>query len=129
VALNYFIDGSVEAACPPLRALLHIMAYGEFEGKTITDPAIRQLFTREALMESDWYQARLDAKARVDQALWARHVAYLEGFLTKPNYQGELRRLNVHERIAKARATLDHVKSPAYRESLVGMIGADPTLV
>ena len=26
VAENYFFDGSVDAACPPLRALLHIMA-------------------------------------------------------------------------------------------------------
>ena len=28
VALNYFEDGSVDAACPPLKALLHIMAHG-----------------------------------------------------------------------------------------------------
>ena len=33
VALNYFKDGSIDVACPPLKALLHIMAYGEFEGK------------------------------------------------------------------------------------------------
>ncbi len=26
VALNYFEDGSVEAACPPIKAMLHIMA-------------------------------------------------------------------------------------------------------
>ncbi len=38
VALNYFEDGSIDAACPPLKALLHIMAYGEFEGKIIHDP-------------------------------------------------------------------------------------------
>jgi hypothetical protein len=129
VALNYFTDGSVEAACPPLKALLHIMAYGEFEGKTITDPSIRALFTREALIESDWYQARLDAKVKVDQALWKRHVAYLESFLTKTNYQTELKRLKIHERIATAKSMLAHVNSPTYRASLVGMIGADPTLV
>jgi hypothetical protein len=34
VARLYFDDGSVDAACPPLRALLHIMAQGHFEGKT-----------------------------------------------------------------------------------------------
>ena len=83
VALNYFEDGSIDVACPPLKALLHIMAYGEFEGKSITDPAIRALFTREALIASDWYQARLDAKAGIDQALWKRHLAYLETFLTQ----------------------------------------------
>ena len=32
VALNYFEDGSVDSACPPLKALLHIMAHGEYEG-------------------------------------------------------------------------------------------------
>ncbi len=129
VALNYFEDGSIDFACPPLKALLHVMAYGEYEGKTITDPAIRVLFTRESLIASDWYQARLDAKATVDQALWKRHVAYLETFLTKPNYQGELKRLRIPERITRAKATLAHVSSAAYRASLVGMIGADPALV
>ena len=129
VALNYFADGSIDVACPPLKALLSLMAYGYYEGKTITDPSIRALFTRESLISSDWYQARLDAKAGVDQALWKRHLAYLEGFITKPNYQSELKRLKIEERIAKAKDTLAHVSSPAYRNSLVGMIGADPALV
>lgn len=129
VALNYFKDGSIDAACPPLKALLHLMAYGEFEGKTITDPAIRALFTRESLVASDWYQARLDAKAGVDQALWERHVIYLESFLTKPNYQSELKRLRIQDRMTEAKATLAHVSSSAYRASLVGMVGADPELV
>ncbi len=129
VALNYFKDGSIDVACPPLKALLHLMAHGEFEGKTITDPAIRALFTRESLVASDWYLARLDAKAGVDQALWQRHVAYLEIFLTKPNYQSELKRLRIEERITEAKATLAHVSSAAYRASLVGMVGTDPALV
>ncbi len=129
VALNYFEDGSIDTACPPLKALLHLMAYGQFEGKTITDPAIRALFTRESLLASDWYQARLDAKVVVDRSLCERHVAYLESFLTKPNYYSELRRLSIHERHAKAKNTLERVSSPAYRASLVGMTGADPALV
>ncbi len=56
--VQYFQDGSIEAACPPLRALLHIMAFGEYEGRGIDDPAIRGLFSREALLASDWYQRR-----------------------------------------------------------------------
>ena len=129
VAMNYFKDGSIELACPPLKALLHLMTYGEYEGKTITDPAIRALFTREALVSSDWYKARLDAKFAVDQALWKRHVAYLETYLTRPNYQRELKRLGIHARLETAKETLAHVGSPAYRASLVGMIGTDPALV
>ena len=46
VAENYFYDGSVEAACPPLEALLHIMAHGEWECKCVGDQAVRSMFTR-----------------------------------------------------------------------------------
>ena len=129
VALNYFEDGGVEAAIPPLKALLHIMAHGHHEGKGLTHPDIRAMFTREATLASDWYRMRLDARARVDQALWKRHIAYLEDFLEKPNYHTELRRLGIGARLEKALATLEFVQSAEYRESLVGMIGTDPELV
>lgn len=129
IALNYFEDGSVEAACPPLKAILHIMAHGEYEGKTLGDPAIRSLFTRESLLTSDWYQARLDAKIRVDRALWTRHIGYLEKFLIKPNYQKELVRLKIVDRLAAAKARLAEIDTPEYRQSLIGTIGTDPALV
>ncbi len=38
VAQLYFQDGSIDDACPPLKALLHIMADGHYEGQTISDP-------------------------------------------------------------------------------------------
>ena len=38
IAENYFADGSVALACPPLKALLHIMRDGQYEGKDINDP-------------------------------------------------------------------------------------------
>ncbi len=129
VALNYFEDGSVEAACPPLKALLHIMAHGNYEGKSLTDPSIRALFTPEALLESDWYAARLDAKAKVDESLWKRHAAYLEDYLKKPNYQSELNRLKVTDRLEAAKAHLARIQSPTYRQSLTGTLGTDPELV
>src|SRR5262249_17822923 len=62
VAQQTFEDGSIEDACPPLRALLSIMAHGTFEGKDAHHPAIRGLFTLEALQTSEWYQQRLAAK-------------------------------------------------------------------
>ncbi len=129
VAMNYFEDGSIESACPPLRALLHIMAHGHYEGKGLTDPAIRSLFTREALLSSDWYQARIDAKVKVDQSLWQRHQEYLQEFLKKPNYQSELKRLRIAERLAHAKEHFAHTSTPAYRESLIGTIGTDPELI
>ncbi len=44
VAQNYFDDRSVDAACPPLKALLHIMAHGSHEGRDIQHPEVRALF-------------------------------------------------------------------------------------
>jgi phosphoenolpyruvate carboxykinase (diphosphate) len=62
VARQYFEDGSVAAACPPLRALLEIMAEGSSQGRGVDDPDVRRMFTREYLMASDWYCERLRAK-------------------------------------------------------------------
>ena len=81
VALNYFEDGSVDAACPPLKALLHIMAHGEFEGMTLNDPRFRGLFDREVVLASDWYKERLRTKQQRDVALWQRHLAALQSSL------------------------------------------------
>ena len=80
VAKGYLEDGSIEDACPPLRALLMIMASGSFEGKGANDPGIRAMFTREYLLASDWYRRRLETKQRKDIALWRRHLAYLDGY-------------------------------------------------
>jgi hypothetical protein len=38
VAEQYFHDGSMERALPPLKALLHIMARGNYEGKGLDHP-------------------------------------------------------------------------------------------
>ena len=50
VAQHYFNDGSIEMACPPLKALLHIMAHGQFEGRDLGHAKIRALFTRDNLL-------------------------------------------------------------------------------
>ncbi len=122
VAENYFYDGSVAAACPPLQALLHIMARGEWEGKGVADPRVREMFTRESVLASDWYQERLQAKQERDVRLWSRHIAALEAFVSKP---GPLQ-LDVQGRLAEARAQMARVSSVAYLAELVGTIGADP---
>ena len=59
VAQMYFADGSVKQACPPLVALLHIMLHDEWESKGLDHPDVRKLFTRDNLLASDWYAARL----------------------------------------------------------------------
>ncbi len=128
VAANYFADGSIEWACPPLKVLLHIMRDDHFKGKTLDDPEIRAMFTRESVLSSDWYRARLEAKQAVDERLWHRHVSYLEHFLRNPSYADEARRLGIEARLAEARESLLRVREPAYVESLAGMTGADPAV-
>ncbi len=128
VAANYFADGSIEWACPPLGVLLHIMRDGHYDGKTLGDPGIRAMFTRESVVASDWYRERLEAKREVDERLWRRHVAYLEHFLRNPSYAEEARRLEVETRLAEARERLVLVREPAYVESLEGMTGAEPAV-
>lgn len=128
VALNYFEDGSVDVACPPLKALLHVMAHGEYEGMGYRDAAFRALFTLESLEASDWYQERLDAKQAVDVRLWERHQAYLEEFLQKDINRGMSDRIDeegLRRRIARR---LETFRSPAYREKLDGCLGVEPSL-
>jgi hypothetical protein len=52
----YFVDGGIELAVPPLKALLTVMAKGEYEGMKLHDPEFRALFNREKILSSDWYQ-------------------------------------------------------------------------
>jgi len=122
----YFKDGIIEDACPPLRAILHVMAYGHYNGMSIKDPEIRAMFTREALINSKWYQARLVKKQNREIALWKRHVEYLEAFMNRPGYDSKAKRLQVSDRLEEAKKELEFVSSPAYLTQLVGTLGADP---
>jgi phosphoenolpyruvate carboxykinase (diphosphate) len=126
VATNYFEDGSVEAACPPLKALLHIMACGSYEGMGIDDPRVRGMFTRESLLASDWYRERLQTKQSRDMALWQRHLKSLEAFRTQGEEGGIPDALDLEGRLSAARTQLARVSAPDYLEELVGTIGADP---
>ncbi|MGJ8697364.1 MAG: hypothetical protein ACSHYF_13685 [Verrucomicrobiaceae bacterium] len=129
IAQAYFTDGCVDLACPPLKALLHIMVDGHHEGNPITSSAVRDLFTRENLLASAWYQARLDAKVTVEKNLAAKKIAALQDFLKRASHETELHRLHINEKLAAAKARNEHVASPAFRASLVGTIGTDPALV
>jgi hypothetical protein len=126
VAERYLDDGSVEDACPPLQAVLHIMASGSYQGMDAHHPEIRALFTREALLASDWYQERLEMKQQRDSRLWERHVAYLKAYAARSTHQDLVTRLDIPGRLAHATNRLEQVRSPVYLESLVGTLGADP---
>ena len=129
VAQQYFDDGSVDMACPPLKALLHVMARGNYEGKDVTDPAIRAMFTREYLVESDWYRARLARKQQVDIALWQRHADYLGRRIAEGRDDPQMASLDLPGRLALANKHLAQARDARYLDGLVGTIGADPAVV
>ena len=126
MALQYLEDGSIEDACPPLQALLIIMATGKYMGMDVHHPEIRAMFTRENLLGSDWYKERLEIKQQRDAALWNRHVDTLKHFLDDADYADEAERLGIPRRLELAREKLESVKHPDYQKELVGTLGADP---
>jgi hypothetical protein len=126
IAQSYFDDGSIREACPPLRALLHIMAAGQYEGKDLGHPEFRALFTRENMLAGNWYGERLAAKQAFDIQLWERNVGRLEDLLKDPGCAGEAKRLGVCERLEMARTQLQRVQAPSYLDFLHGSSGAHP---
>uniref|UniRef100_A0A7S4CIY2 PPi-type phosphoenolpyruvate carboxykinase lobe 2 domain-containing protein n=1 Tax=Eutreptiella gymnastica TaxID=73025 RepID=A0A7S4CIY2_9EUGL len=122
-AKRYFEDGSIKDACPPLQALLHIMAYGQWEGKGIQHPDVRKLFTRESMLGSEWYRKRLIIQQKRTVKRWQRHIAYLDSKLKQDSNGSPV---DLNSKLEKAKAQLAFVEAPAYLQHLEGTIGADP---
>jgi hypothetical protein len=125
VAQDYFLDGSIDDACPPLKALLHIMANGSYEGMDVNDPAIRQMFTREYLLESDWYKERLLIKQNRDKQLWLQNKEYLKDQLQELDEDELDRQKHLNERLVEADRMIARVSEKEYFERLKGTLGAD----
>ncbi|MBU0751101.1 MAG: hypothetical protein KJ787_09945 [Gammaproteobacteria bacterium] len=126
VALTYLADGSIADACPPLQALLHIMAEGSFEGRDVHHPEIRAMFSRKALLASDWYQERLETKQARDIDRLQRQIPYLRDFLGRASHQDVIDKLDIAARLALAEQRLAQVRQPGYLDALRGTLGADP---
>ena len=124
VAQLYFQDGSIQDACPPLKALIHIMANGHYKGKTITDPAIRFMFTRDYLLQSDWYQERLNIKQHRDCKLWQQHRDYILQQLSETEPTDSLHQTLINK-LAETERMLAETAHPSYLENLQGTLGAD----
>ena len=127
VAQAYFRDGSVELACPPLRALLEIMADDKLDDSRLHDPAFRKLFNPTAILNSDWYQARLESRLEYMKGFWDGRVKYLEDFLQNPANTKASQELGIQQRIEfseEARKVLDE---PGTRRSLHASLGREPT--
>ncbi|MCU4155121.1 hypothetical protein J1N10_03985 [Carboxylicivirga sp. A043] len=125
VAKRYFEEGSIDGAIPPLKILLHIMAYGEYEGKDISHPELRQYFDRDYVINSDWYKARLALKQEKDVKFHNEQIAYLENFVSKAENAEIKVDLDIEGRLARAKELLAYASSEAYLKDLEGTIGAD----
>lgn len=126
VARMYFDDGSIEMACPPLRALLHIMVHGESDGKDINHPDIRSLFTLDHLLASDWYRARLASQREHDIATLDSRGAYLEKFLARTSHAKVAERLGIEARLSKVRGQLAALRGADPVKELSGTVGRHP---
>ena len=125
VAQRYIDDGSIEDACPPLQALLHIMAEGEYQGKDIQHADIRSMFTRDYLLQSGWYHERLKTKQNRESRLWQQHISYLTIFSEKNGFADVVEEMNIAKRLIAAHERLSYVQSDDYLTKLVGTLGAD----
>ena len=125
VAKAYFEDGSIDDACPPLQAVLHVMAKGHYEGKTIDDPSIREMFTLDYLLQSDWYKERLKIKQQRDAALWQMNRNYVEQKMDEINESVTDLWAELQDQMEKAEQMLEWVNSDSYLERLQGTLGAD----
>jgi hypothetical protein len=124
VAVNYLVDGTIELACPPLRALLQIMIDGHSaEGWTLESPEFRALFTRDSVLASDWYAERVAAMQDSQVHRVAAGVDALTDFVNKPRNTTAIERLHLDERLQQVKQELARVSGPEHKASLVGTLG------
>ena len=126
VAAEYIASGADSSAIPPLQALLHIMAEGTYNGKDINDPEIREMFTRDYVVNSQWYKERLVRKQNHDAQLHKQYIKYLEDFIANPINKQLLDEYRVNEKLTQAKTMLDQIQSDEYLALLEGSIGLDP---
>jgi phosphoenolpyruvate carboxykinase (diphosphate) len=128
VAVCYFEDGSIESAIPPLKVLLHIMAYGHYEGKDISSAELRKFFDRDEVINSSWYKERLKLKQKKALSILGKQIKYLQNFLSNVDNAALVKEMNLTERMQKAKERNDYLMSDKYLNDLVGTIGADPLM-
>lgn len=126
VALGYIEDGTVDQLCPPLQALVNIMAYGSTNGMTLKTPEFRAMFERDSVVTSDWYRKRLLTFQRNEIALYQRHLKALESFKSKPIYSDLVESMAIKDRLKFVKDRLKICRSAKYVTMLEGTLGAQP---
>jgi hypothetical protein len=129
VAQRYLEDGGYELACPPLRAVISILATGAYDGKTIGAPEVRRLFTREHLLSSEWYRRRLAEQQDRDIQHWKDATERLEQYIDSLDGGRGMVAVDLDERLQYAQRRFAEAQHSGYVDSLVGTLGADPMRV
>lgn len=125
-ASAYFEDGSIEAAIPPLKAVLSVMAKGNFEGKSIHDPEVRALFDRDYVLKSDWYRERLENYRNREIAFVEQAIAGIKVFMAERAEGRSLAARRAQAELTRARERLERLTDDSYLGVLNGSIGVDP---
>jgi len=125
-ARAYLEDGSIEAAIPPLKAVLSVMATGSFEGKSIHDPELRMLFDRKHVVASDWYRARLESYKGQEIAYIEKSISYIRRYLAERAEPKSLSARRAQGELARAKERLEQLMAADYLDFVDGSIGKDP---
>ncbi|MDR2907749.1 MAG: hypothetical protein LBU91_07165 [Bacteroidales bacterium] len=123
-AEQYFKDGSYEMAIPPLKALLSIMVDGTYEGKDLNHPDIREMFTYNYLVKSDFYADRMKQKQQSDIQLYESHIKNLEQVIAD-NAQDLKLTEEFQRRLAIVKQDLDAVSSTGFMKRSIGTLGKE----
>ncbi|MDR1595445.1 MAG: hypothetical protein LBR91_00780 [Puniceicoccales bacterium] len=113
-------SAEIEEAIPPLRALLNIAVNGEYNGMTLRDEAFRSMFTRECVIKSDWYIARLRKFQKSQIEYLANGIAYVAD---AKNFYGKDCSIDFDSRETATKVKLEFVKTDVYIDSLIGTLG------
>jgi hypothetical protein len=128
-ALQFFEDKTIDNACLPMKALLHIMAHGDYEGMKLDSLEFRQLFDRKTIMESDWYRERLVTCQKIRVYHLRRCVRHMKEFAKKEFNREYVCSMHIRRRIRDCQTRLEYISSDAYLCDLYGTIGADPLVI
>lgn len=101
------------------------MAYGNYNGKDLSDPELRKEFDRDYVLQTDWYKGRLKLKQKRDVAFLKNQIQYLENFKENPINWRLVEKMDINHRIEKAKMRLSYVESEKYINDITGTIGAD----
>ena len=122
-------DGSIHEAIPPLKALLYIMAEGSYEGYTINSKEVRDLFTRENVINSDWYQERLENRRQIEVKLLEKKIAYVQAFMANPVNKSIIAEMQYEMKLEEAKKELEYLKTEEYLKTQIGTLGAEKVAV